>query len=128
MIYLKVLEGLCHNMQGTATNDIPLYSQEMAWSDIPWSDPRWLDPRPLMYNAAENAEVRGMLIFVYRILTLLIIGVCNEQVEKVSILESCCLFQPPSIPTGIENYYVIFSKRFLFRKLIINPLTLIVYD
>ena len=30
----------------------------MAWSDIPWSDPRWLDLRPLMYNAAENAEVR----------------------------------------------------------------------
>ena len=36
------------------------FYQEMAWSDIPWSDPRWLDPRPLMYNAAENAEVRWM--------------------------------------------------------------------
>ena len=33
--------------------------QEMAWSDIPWSDPRWLDFRPLVYNAAENAEVSG---------------------------------------------------------------------
>ena len=37
---------------------------ELAWSDIPWSDPRWLDLRPLMYNAAENAEVR-MGIYCY---------------------------------------------------------------
>ena len=37
---------------------------ELAWSDIPWSDPRWLDLRPLMYNAAENAEV-GMGIYCY---------------------------------------------------------------
>jgi len=38
-------------------NQINDGDQEMAWSDIPWSDPRWLDIRPLMYNAAENAEV-----------------------------------------------------------------------
>ena len=41
------------------------FYQEMAWSDIPWSDPRWLDPRPLMYNAAENAEVRGSWKFLF---------------------------------------------------------------
>ena len=36
---------------------------EMHWSDIPWNDPRWLDPRPLMYNAAENAEVFAMTVW-----------------------------------------------------------------
>ena len=37
--------------------------QDLAWSDIPWTDPRWLDPRPLVYNAAENAEVFAMNVW-----------------------------------------------------------------
>jgi len=37
--------------------------QDLAWSDIPWTDPRWLDPRPLVYNAAENAEVFAMSVW-----------------------------------------------------------------
>ena len=44
---------------------------ELAWSDIPWSDPRWLDLRPLMYNAAENAEVR--MGRHYTLLTIIIL-------------------------------------------------------
>jgi len=36
---------------------------DLAWSDIPWTDPRWLDPRPLVYNAAENAEVFAMNVW-----------------------------------------------------------------
>ena len=79
---------------------------ELAWSDIPWSDPRWLDLRPLMYNAAENAEVRmgrhyllssSSTILLHTVTTS---GVRHEHVEEVPVLESCWLLQPAAVPAG----------------------------
>ena len=74
--------------------------EELAWSDIPWSDPRWLDPRPLVYNAAENAEVHEQKKSTYLIKFLLSVGVCYEYVEEVPVLESCRIHESATISPG----------------------------
>ena len=58
--YFSVRKNICFNKKIYCLCQISEEVPELAWSDIPWSDPRWLDLRPLMYNAAENAEVFAM--------------------------------------------------------------------
>ena len=66
--------------------------QDLAWSDIPWTDPRWLDPRPLVYNAAENAEVFAMSVW-HKFQSWKVVGFSNlpqflqvQETEIFSIL------------------------------------------
>ena len=82
--------------------------QDLAWSDIPWTDPRWLDPRPLVYNAAENAEVFAMNVW-HKFQSWKVVGFSNLpqflQVQETEIFS--ILTRPLHLRTMISSRRVI---------------------
>ena len=81
--------------------------QDLAWSDIPWTDPRWLDPRPLVYNAAENAEVFAMNVW-HKFQSWKVVGFSNlPQFLQVQGTEIFSILTRPLHRTMISSRRVI---------------------
>ena len=81
--------------------------QDLAWSDIPWTDPRWLDPRPLVYNAAENAEVFAMNVW-HKFQSWKVVGFSNlPQFLQVQETEIFSILNLPLYRTMISSRRVI---------------------